>query len=260
MKRSFLAVTAALSTLALHLLSAQAPAKQPPPEAPLPPLKVEFKPDYPAAPADGIYVSDRGIVLSVEEQKNINKLAAKVKFSSGVPVYIVTIRSLETMGADPVLGLDGFAKEVFKRWSVASAKDNRGVLMVLSRDEADARVLLGAGWGGTQDAAAARIAAETLAPALKTGRAGPAILDAINKVDAMLTAAGYSSELPVPASDATSGRLVGAPAPTVVPQSPGGLSRLGSWEWIIIAGVALVIFVIAGLVLLATRRSAQARQ
>ena len=259
MKRSLLAAALTLFFSLPLLAHVQAQPPLPPesdPNGPLPtPPKPEYKPEYPAAPVDGIYVSDRGVVLTVQEQKDVNKAAAKVKFTSGLPVYVVTISSLERMGADPALGLDPYARELFKHWSVASAKEDRGVLMVLSRDDRQARVLLGAGWPAVQQVTAKAAADEILLPALKTGRVGDSVLAAINHIDAMFVAAGYSSEMPAGAAGAAGGKLAPVQQPAAAPPPPSFVNAMGVGAWVAIVVVGAVLVVVAVLAVLATKRS-----
>lgn len=255
---SFLA--AALVTLGLCVTHATA---QP---APSPVLSqpvggggvITFDPDYPAAPVEGIYVSDRGVVLSIDQQTGINKAAALVKIKTGLPVMVVTIRSLEVMGADPAKGLDPYAREVFKRWATGTSGGDRAALLVLSRDDLQARLILGAGWPAEQQQAAQRLADGPVLTAVKAGRAGEGLLAAVGDVGAMFTAAGYTTDAIVsPVALPPGGGKIAAdtPVPASVPASGGTLASVGPLTWIGIGVLFLVVVIFAAVLSRSAKRS-----
>ncbi len=226
------------------------------------PRVITFDPEYPAPPAEGIYVSDRGVVLSIDQQTGINKAAALVKIKTGLPVMVVTIRSLEVMGADPAKGLDPYATEVFKRWTTDQVGGERAALLLLSRDDLQARIVLGAGWPDQQRLSAQHLADGPVLTALKTGKAGDGILAAVGEVGAMFTAAGFATDaggvpggLP-PAAASPAGKIAtDTPVPAVVPSSGVSLSSIGPLAWIGIGAAFLVVVALAAVLARSSKRT-----
>lgn len=218
------------------------------------PTDVKHVPEYPAPPAEGIYVSDTGVVLSIDEQRTINKAAAKVKELTGLPVMVVTISSLEWMGADPrgagaaagTGAITKYGRDLFNHWSLGSAKDNKGVLLLVSRLDRQSRVTLGEGWGNSQDNLARRLEDTMLTPATTSGAYADGLIKAIAEVEGMYTRAGYPTEMPA-AVDGVPGVVPAGGSPTTVPGAPGssGLGSIGWATWVGIGVVGLVVIVLA---------------
>ncbi|HYD01871.1 MAG TPA: TPM domain-containing protein [Phycisphaerales bacterium] len=239
-----LAVPPAAAQPAEPALPASPPAAQPARTA-QPPL-IELKPDYPAPPTDGIFVSDRGAVFTVDEQTRLNKAAAKIRFASGLPVMVVTVRSLEAMGMGPEQSVDTYAREVFRQWGIPTAKDDRGLMIFISRDDKQARVLLGAGWAAEHEPTARRIAEATLTPALNTTKVGEAVLLSMREVESMLGRAGYSTELPDTVAPPVDGKILPpSPQSAVPPPSSSFIATIGRGTWLAIIGGVVVLIIFA---------------
>ena len=254
-------LVAAISTVLAALpAAAQPPAEPAAPAAPAlpasgtqPPL-IELKPDYPAPPAEGIFVSDRGAVFTVDEQTRLNKAAAKIKFASGLPVMVVTVRSLEAMGMGPEHSVDTYAREVFRQWEIPAAKDDRGLMIFISRDDKQARVLLGGGWAAEHQPTARRIAEATLTPALNTSRVGEAVLLSMREVESMLGRAGYSTDLPDTVAPTADGKILPpSPQSAVPPPSSSFIASIGRGTWIAILG-GITLLIIFGVIAAKGRR------
>lgn len=270
----FAAVAFALTALPLTAAYAQTPSSPPVPAVPSaaaphqssalepvkPSLPASYPVEYPAPPTDGIYVSDSGVILTIDEQRTVNKAAAHVKATTGLPVMVVTISSLEIMGAGPKVTINEYGRELFKHWSVQSAQDDRGVLLLLSRNDRQACAVLGAGWGTAQDAFKQRVEDVTLIPTAAAGNAyASGLIRAVNEVSAMYISAGYPKEMPAGAGAGDraspaalpSGAGEGGSAP-VVPPAPG---PLGAFVWVGIGVVAIGILVALALMAIASKRS-----
>lgn len=247
-----------LTALSAAFVRAQSPAAAPAPTAQAPSVQEPSKPslptshpvEYPAPPVDGIFVSDSGVILSLDEQRSVNKAAALVRESTGLPVMVVTISSLEIMGAKPTVTLVEYGRELFNHWSLASAPDDRAVLLLLARNDRQACVILGSGWGTSQDAFKQRIEATTLIPTATNGGYASGLTRAVNEVGAMFTQAGYPKEMRGAPAGGVSGSSVSPGSAAAVPlDSPPPPSSLGWVAWVgiglmvVIGALVAVIFV-----------------
>lgn len=228
-----------------HAPRAAAQPPSPPPFQPPSPPPVEF----PAPPEQGIFVSDRGAVLSIDSTKLINKASAEVMVSTGVPVMVVTIRSVEHMGGDTAAGVEGYARELFNRWGVGNADDNRGILLLYSRGDSKVRVQLGKGWPATQDGVVQGIVDGVIVPPIKRNSAGEGLLAGVRALGAMIEADNVQR---FPKRDrAMLPSAVPGAAPVAPPPATDVLSSLGVWLWI--GGGVLVAVVLLGAFVLSRR-------
>ena len=258
-----------LTALSAAFVRAQSPAAAPAPIAQAPSVQEPSKPslptshpvEYPAPPGDGIFVSDSGVILSLDEQRTVNKAAAHVKATTGLPVMVVTISSLEIMGAGPKVTINEYGRELFKHWSVQNARDDRGVLLLLSRYDRQACAVLGAGWGTTQDAFKQRVEDVTLTPTATAGNAyASGLIRAVNEVSAMYISAGYPKEMPRGGEGkgelaAPAARSGGAGAAGDAPVVPPASGPLGAFAWIGIGVVVIGVIVAAAVMAIASKRS-----
>jgi uncharacterized protein len=193
--------------------------------------------DYPAPPEPGVYISDRGAMLSIDSTKQINRAAAEIFLNTGVPVFVVTIRSVEHMGGDASAGPAGveqYAKELFNKWDVGTSQDNRGVLILCSRGDNIVRLQLGKGWPETANVDAGRIVNDVILPPFRRSSAPEAILAGVKAVGVMIEA-DNAKRFPdrVARQDPTA-----SPVP-IPPSSP--LQGAPTWIWIAIGVVVLIV-------------------
>ncbi|MFT3685908.1 MAG: TPM domain-containing protein [Phycisphaerales bacterium] len=250
------------SPLALHAVCAQPPAPPPVPPATapqsapgtpigqpastsdaapalvLPPQTI----DYPTTPELGVYVSDRAVILSIDSTKLINKAAAEIFLKSNVPVYVVTIRSIEHMGGDAAGGVEKYGRDLFNRWGVGNARDNRGVLVLYSRGDEKIRVQLGSGWPESANADAQRIVNDTIVPPIRRNAAGEGLLEGVKALGLMIDA-DTAKRFPERAAELS-------PANYAAPATPMPQQTPLSWLWL---GVGVIILVVIGFVMLALK-------
>ncbi|MBI2757029.1 MAG: TPM domain-containing protein [Chloroflexi bacterium] len=213
-------------------------------------------PEYPAAPQAGVFVSDRAAAISLAEVKLINQAAAEVFARTGVPVMVVTIRSVESMGGEAAAGVEGYARGLFNHWGIGRQDDNRGVLVLYSREDRKVRMQLGRAWPASQDAAAQGIVDGVITPPIQRRAPGEGLLAGVRAVGAMIEADNRAKGIPI----RTDGLGTGSPADVPIPldltqQRQSVFSSLGgAWIWIL-GGVVVLVIVAVGIVA-AARRSA----
>lgn len=236
MNRLRVVVCALTVWLAASCLPAQ-PLEQP----------LNLPPDYPAAPTDGIFLSDRAIVLSIEEVKTINKAAAEIKEATGVSVMVVTIRSVEFMGGSVKVGIEEYARGLVNNWNAANPRGQKDVLLLWARDDERAWVQLGSAWPKTQEVSARAITESVIMPLMKQGSYGQGLLAGVKSLGGMVTRE-FGAQ---PA--AASGAAAPASAAPVEEPPPPATSNL---MWLIPVGACAALVVVVAMVRIMARRSA----
>ena len=89
------------------------------------------------------YVVDQAGLLSAEEEKALGGRLLEIEKSDGTQIAILTIASLEGKEA-----IEGYANRVFNTWKLGSAKDDNGVLVLVSVGDRAARIEVGEGLEG----------------------------------------------------------------------------------------------------------------
>ena len=95
----------------------------------------------PEAPADGqsIYVLDAANVIDSADENAMLALGAALDDASTAQVVAVTVEFLDGMSAEE------YAYQLFNSWGIGSAKEENGVLLLLSVGEREYWVTLGKG-------------------------------------------------------------------------------------------------------------------
>jgi len=196
---------------------------------------------FPEKPPESDWFVDSAELIEATDRETVNELAKQLFGEHRIPIYVVTIRSLAEMGASS-RSVEGYARELFDHWGIGSPDRNVGMLLLVSLGDREARIELGADWGGRHDAAAVSVMQDLIVPAFKRGDYSTGIVDGVRGMDAM-------------------GRGLGLPRPTApwwfLPLVIAGgigfvllivnLFRTGrsGWAWALIAALAALLFFLA---------------
>lgn len=193
-------------------------------------LAAGAQPLFPQAPGEGNYVVDQANVLGVSDLLRINAAAAGFKQTTGVPIIVVTIKSLAGQQADPAGGIEAYALSLFNSWGVGSQRDNRGVLLLMAKEDRKTRIQLGGAWPASQDAVTRVIMDETIVPSFKRGAFADGLFNGVNKLGAMIESS------PTPGSPAPSGMQT-IPVSVTPPTAP--------MTWVcLLVGLLPVVFIV----------------
>ena len=138
----------------------------------------------PARPPDGRFVADAAGVLDAAAVASIDGFAAKLWREEQVPLYLVTIPSLASQQAQ-LYTIKTYAFNVFNTWGIGSQEHNLGILLLLSKEDRQARIELGWEWGDSHNAEAERIMSSVMVPNFKSGDYARGLRDGAVALDVM---------------------------------------------------------------------------
>lgn len=116
------------------------------------------------------YVNDYAHVMTSSYESELNEVLAAVKKQTGVELAILTVNSLE---GTP---LESASIQVVDSWKLGTAKEDKGVLLLLAIKDRKIRIEVGQGLeGDLTDAYSRRIIDEVMVPLLKAGNYNEAI-------------------------------------------------------------------------------------
>jgi len=147
----------------------------------------------PAMPTTG-YVLDDASLLLPETIRQINHISDGAKRTVQAPIVVVTIPSLSSVGAHSV---EWYATTLFNAWAIGERRYNRGVLVLVARDDRKARIEMGAGWGYARDQECQAIMDGWMVPHFKQGNYSEGILRGVMALD-QLVRTGKAPRPPLP--------------------------------------------------------------
>jgi uncharacterized protein len=136
----------------------------------------------PPKPAAG-YILDQAGMLTPEAVQQIDQISSGAQREAQAPIVVVTIPSLASVGAHDV---EFYATTLFNAWAIGDRKTNRGVLLLVARDDRKARIELGAGWGFDRDADCQSIMDGWIIPNFKAGDFSGGIVKGVQAIDSMV--------------------------------------------------------------------------
>ncbi len=135
----------------------------------------------PTKPTAGFVVDDADIVTQADE-KTINEEADKLLNQTRIPLYVVTVRSMRDLEGDPS-SIEKAAQDLYDRWGIGFREVdgkafNKGMLLLVARDDRKVRIEMGAGYGSSKDAESKQIIDQILVPHFRAGEYSAGILAA----------------------------------------------------------------------------------
>jgi uncharacterized protein len=192
--------------------------------------------DIPPVPEGGHYINDRAGLLSPDAADEIGEMQKRAAEQHKAQLVVVTIRSKGEYGGGG-LSIEEFAGRWFDEWGLGIRRDgrlyNRGILLLISRDDRKARIELGEDWGHRWDAYCRRLMNDVMVPKFKEGEHS---LGIVRGVDALV-------------SMAERGPNAEPPEPSVVDKIVGDAKRWNS-KLSILPGPVQIVLVVLGILLI----------
>lgn len=132
-------------------------------------------------PENGHFVVDLAHLLESDDIATLNAICDESQIQRGIPIYIVTIESMAAYGA-PDSTIEQFAWDLFERWGVdpafsASPNWRQGILLLVSKEDREARIELGMDWHAAFMGRSVEIMEDVIVPAFKAENYPSGILE-----------------------------------------------------------------------------------
>jgi len=135
------------------------------------------------------FILDRANLLAPADRERIKKICDKLLTEKAVPIIVVTIDSMGDYGGAG-MRIETFATLLFNQWGIGQPKVNdqswnRGILLLVSKNDRKARIELGADWRHDQDVLAQSIMNDQIVPKFKAGDFSGGIAAGVEALDKM---------------------------------------------------------------------------
>lgn len=143
-----------------------------------------------ARPGDRQFVVDRAQLIAPGDLEEIRRVADGLLTDQAIPIIVVTIHSKAELHRSTMF-IDDLARALFNQWQIGVAKRpdgsvwNRGILLLVSKEDREARIQLGDGWGRGRDETCRQIMQTVLIPAFKQGDYSSGILAGVRSLETM---------------------------------------------------------------------------
>ncbi len=140
-------------------------------------------------PGQRDFIVDRADLIAPPDRRHIRQIATRLLNDKATPIIVVTVESLAAYGETGV-SIETFAERLFDQWGIGHAQLegqpwNTGILLLVSRDDRQARIELGAGWKHEQDGLARQIMDEQIVPRFGRGDLSGGITAGVEALDKM---------------------------------------------------------------------------
>ncbi len=145
--------------------------------------------DLPGIPEDRGFVQDYAGVLSSGIEERLGDVQREAFREHDTAIVVVTIRRMTDYGGGGH-SIETFARAWFDHWGIGRRDDdgeliNRGMLVLLSTGDREARIELGADWGRRWDRHCARIMDTQMVPEFQRGNYGSGLLQGLRSLSEM---------------------------------------------------------------------------
>jgi uncharacterized protein len=197
-------------------------------------------------PAEGAFVQDLAQMVKSDDVLAIREIGEQLLSDLAIPIIVVTVDSMGQYGGSN-WRIETFARILFDQWGIGhetieGESWNRGILLVVSKNDRKARIELGADWAGEYDATCREIMDGQIIANFKQGNFSGGILAGVQALDNM----SRGLEMPKPVQPPWFWPVtIGVIALAIF--SAVSLARSGAsgWAWILWAA----IFGIIGMIL-----------
>lgn len=150
----------------------------------------------PPRPADREFFHDLAGLVDAQDAQNITNLQQEVFRQVGVPIVVVTVKRMRDYDPDSP-SIESFARRWFDSWGIGSKAKNDGMLVIVSREDRQARIELGAAWERRFDEFSKRLMDQKMIPQFKEGHYGKGIAAAVGSL-VEIAKAGPKADPPGP--------------------------------------------------------------
>jgi uncharacterized protein len=201
-------------------------------------------------PGERDFIVDKANMLADADEQRIRQIADKLLTDKAAPIIVVTIESMAAHGGAG-LRIETFARLLFDQWGIGPATLgdvawNRGMLLLVSQADRQARIELGAGWRRDHDAAAQQIMDEQIIARFKQGDFSGGIVAGVESLDHM------ARDLELPAKPRSAWHyVIGAILAGLTVFTIVSLIRRGAsgWAWlfwgVVFAAIGTVLYHLA---------------
>jgi uncharacterized protein len=192
--------------------------------------------NIPPIPEDYNFTWDRARLLEPNTLRAIGALQKKAYNDNDVPIIVVTIRSMSRYGASSI---EPLATAWFNEWGIGKSAEkgmNKGILLLISRDDRKLRIELGADYGQDWNDFSKRIIDEEIVPNFKRNDYDEGVLQGVAAL-AEMAALGIDNPPPTDYMFKAKELLLESEPLTPVSMMPGGMSFL-------VLGLALLFLVL----------------
>ncbi|MBX4181555.1 TPM domain-containing protein [Candidatus Parcubacteria bacterium] len=124
------------------------------------------------------YVNDFASILSPQTVTSLNQELTDFTKNTSAEISVVTIPSL---GSDQTI--ETYATELFQKWGIGKAKEDNGVLLLISRDDREMRIEVGYGLEPViTDIESDHIINDVLVPAFQNGDYDAGVTSAVERI------------------------------------------------------------------------------
>lgn len=143
-----------------------------------------------ARPGDRDFIVDKADLITAEHEQRIKQICDKLLTDTTSPIIVVTIESMRTyLKPGRELPWETFARVLFDEWGIGRLTQgdppNSGILVLVSRDDRQARIELGTGWNMDRDSHVQAIMQQEMVPQFKKGRFSEGTLAGVQALDRM---------------------------------------------------------------------------
>lgn len=158
-------------------------------------------------------VNDFAGLLENSDVERIDKALIALFEETDIEGTVVTIADRARHGGSD--GLEPFATRLFNDWGVGDAGRNDGFMLLVSRDDREVRIELGAGYGAQDDRTAGRIIDRVIIPAFRDGQMSSGIANGLQAIVGQIARphAGLPAASPTATSDPGPVTVTPLPAP-----------------------------------------------
>jgi uncharacterized protein len=140
-------------------------------------------------PGEREFVRDLAGIIDDATESQIRQMCDQLLTDKATPILVITIESMAKYGGED-LRIETFATLLFDQWQIGVATINQqqwntGILLLVSRDDRQARIELGAGWGRREDELCRQIMDEHIIYHFKQGQFSSGIAAGVNALDKM---------------------------------------------------------------------------
>lgn len=126
------------------------------------PAAAQSLPDW-----DYTSINDFAGLLTNDDTRVLDQALIALHADTGVEGTVVTIKDRQAHGGNS--GLEAFATRLFNYWGVGDKRRNDGFMVMVLRDNREARIELGAGYPPAYDSIAQQIMDNEMLPAFRNG-------------------------------------------------------------------------------------------
>ena len=133
---------------------------------------------FPTFPGYAEFVVDQAKMTDEETKGKINEISKFLFSKEKIPIYVVTIDSLEEHNARKH-SIESYAAALFDDWGIGFEYHNYGILFLISKNDRKVRIELGKSWKNRHNREMDRIMNELIIPNFKEGKFQQGIMDGV---------------------------------------------------------------------------------